>query len=354
VNNYRRRPIGRNSDGPETEVLLLKGRPPGESSETGPCLAFSRSYRSAARNDRVERLDLHGFTPFHCWGAPVTMTTGTKRALQTAGAPLCREGADPSAEWKGRPRHLSRTSSPPLVLAAWNLFHAGQDEDEAQIGTHRYAPLPQVGLIAYELSMTAASDIRKQKYAEEINVALNQALSHPLRHRILAIMDERPASPTEIAKELGETREKIAYHVRVLAGQESDDAIPLIELVRINTARGGREHFYRSIVRPIIDTAASSKLSRLTREITSATTIDLIVGDLNNAFEAGAFDSHPARSLLRDEILVDDQGMHETGEIMMRCLAELNEVQAESINRMAKTAETGISVATALLAYPKG
>jgi hypothetical protein len=205
-----------------------------------------------------------------------------------------------------------------------------------------------------KVSKATAADIRRQKYADEINVALNQALCHPLRHRILAIMDERPASPTEIAEELGETREKIAYHVRVLAGLESDDAIPLIELVRINTARGGREHFYRSIVRPVIDTPASAKLSRLTREVTSAAGIDLIVGDLTKAFEAATFDSHPARSLLRDEILVDNQGMNETGKIMMRCLAELNEVQAESINRMAKTGEAGMSVATALLAYPKG
>jgi hypothetical protein len=92
----------------------------------------------------------------------------------------------------------------------------------------------------------------------------------------------------------------------------------------------------------------------LTREVTSAAGIDLIVSDLTKAFEAGTFDSHPARSLLRDEIVVDDQGMNETGKIMMRCLAALNEVQAESINRMARTGEIGMSVATALLAYPKG
>ena len=189
------------------------------------------------------------------------------------------------------------------------------------------------------------------KYDAEINAALNRALAHPLRHRMLAIMDERPSSPTELAKQLGEPREKIIYHVNLLAGRLRDDAIPLIELVRTDGRHGGVEHFYRPIVRPVVDTPAAEKLSRLSRESLSATGIDLVIGDVLESFEAGVFDSHAARSLLRMHIEVDDPGFKKVGEILERSLLELSDVEAESKQRLG--GEPGIPVAAALLAFPK-
>jgi len=45
---------------------------------------------------------------------------------------------------------------------------------------------------------------------------LANAMAHPLRVRILAILDEGRASPSDLATHLGVPVENVAYHVRVL------------------------------------------------------------------------------------------------------------------------------------------
>lgn len=69
-------------------------------------------------------------------------------------------------------------------------------------------------------------------------------LSHPVRARVLAILDQREASPKEIADLLGEKLSNVSYHVRVLRDSG------LIELVGTSPRRGALEHHYRSISRP--------------------------------------------------------------------------------------------------------
>ena len=46
---------------------------------------------------------------------------------------------------------------------------------------------------------------------------LVKALAHPLRFRILTVLDERMASPSELAEELGAPLGNVSYHVRILA-----------------------------------------------------------------------------------------------------------------------------------------
>jgi DNA-binding transcriptional ArsR family regulator len=71
---------------------------------------------------------------------------------------------------------------------------------------------------------------------------LIKALGHPIRVRALEILNARVASPSELAKELGEPLGNVAYHVKIL---EENDAI---ELVRTAPVRGALEHFYRASV----------------------------------------------------------------------------------------------------------
>src|SRR4051794_36963666 len=59
-----------------------------------------------------------------------------------------------------------------------------------------------------------------------------KAIAHPLRHRILAILNERIASPKEIADELGERLPNVSYHVKTL------DELGAIELVDTQPRRG--------------------------------------------------------------------------------------------------------------------
>jgi DNA-binding transcriptional ArsR family regulator len=70
-----------------------------------------------------------------------------------------------------------------------------------------------------------------------------RALTHPLRARVLAILAERPASPKELASELGASLTLTSYHVRTLA------ELGVIRLERTTPRRGAVEHHYRATVR---------------------------------------------------------------------------------------------------------
>ena len=70
------------------------------------------------------------------------------------------------------------------------------------------------------------------------------ALGHPLRARILTVLDDEEASPKELAARFEEKLGNVSYHVRILLG------LGLIELVRETPRRGAVEHHYRSMPRP--------------------------------------------------------------------------------------------------------
>jgi DNA-binding transcriptional ArsR family regulator len=87
-------------------------------------------------------------------------------------------------------------------------------------------------------------------------------LEHPLRPAILRQASE-PASATEIARRLGETRQKINYHVRRLADEEF--------LVEAGTRprRGLTERLYRASARRyVLDPAVIPHLGASPRDVT--------------------------------------------------------------------------------------
>ena len=82
-----------------------------------------------------------------------------------------------------------------------------------------------------------------------------KAMSHPLRVRILAMLDERKASPNQLAGWLGASLGTVAYHVRTL------EQLGLIDLVDETRVRGAVEHHYRAKARPNV-TLPPATLSR--------------------------------------------------------------------------------------------
>jgi DNA-binding transcriptional ArsR family regulator len=77
-----------------------------------------------------------------------------------------------------------------------------------------------------------------------------KALGHPIRARVLAALDGREASPTELSRQFDVDLGNIAYHVK---GLERDG---LLRLVRTEPRRGALEHFYTAAVRARIDAEA--------------------------------------------------------------------------------------------------
>src|ERR1700742_3488896 len=84
------------------------------------------------------------------------------------------------------------------------------------------------------------------KTATSMEATLAAIVAHPTRVRCFMILADRPASPAEIAQQIGKDVGHVGYHVRKL--QQLD----LIELVDERPVRGAVEHFYRAIERPVV------------------------------------------------------------------------------------------------------
>lgn len=74
-----------------------------------------------------------------------------------------------------------------------------------------------------------------------IDPDIAKALAHPLRMKLLAILEERTASPTELAELTEVSLPRVSYHVRRLA------SAGLVELVSTRQRRGAIEHYYAAV-----------------------------------------------------------------------------------------------------------
>jgi DNA-binding transcriptional ArsR family regulator len=158
----------------------------------------------------------------------------------------------------------------------------------------------------------------------EADAVLLKALSHPVRARALTVLNQRVASPSELASEQGEAVGYVAYHVRVLHELE------MIELVKTRQVRGATEHFYRSIAQPYLDDEVSARLSQDSRTGISIANIGVLNNAVREAFEAGTFDSRTDRHLSNVSLDLDEKGWEEANALLKHCLEGLLRIGTES------------------------
>src|SRR3954469_11178332 len=136
----------------------------------------------------------------------------------------------------------------------------------------------------------------------ELDDALLKAISHPLRHRLLGMLDGRVASPNELARELGLPLGRVSYHIRRL------HALGAIELVNTEPRRGALEHYYRAVTRAWFGEGDWARLPRSARRGILGHNLQQIFAWVTAPAEAGGFD-HPASQVLRAALELDDEGL---------------------------------------------
>ena len=156
---------------------------------------------------------------------------------------------------------------------------------------------------------------------------LLKALAHPVRARALTVLNQRIASPSELAAEQEEAVGYVAYHVRVLHELE------LIELVDTRQVRGATEHFYRGTVKPYLSDEFWEQLPEDARNGVSVAGLDVLNQAIRHAFEAGTFDARLDRHLSNLSVNLDEQGWREAGDLLKKCLKGLMQIGAEAESR---------------------
>lgn len=154
-----------------------------------------------------------------------------------------------------------------------------------------------------------------------------KALGHPLRVRILAMLEEDAASPVALAERLGEPLGVVAYHVRTL------HTLGLIELVRTRQRRGATEHYYKAREHPRITDRAWEELSVVARQRLLSAMLQQIGEYATGSAAAGGFDRADAH-ITRTAMRLDSQGWTELAEESKRWLETAARIEAESEQRL--------------------
>ena len=156
-----------------------------------------------------------------------------------------------------------------------------------------------------------------------------KAMSHPLRVRILAMLDERKASPNQLAGWLGASLGTVAYHVRTL------EQLGLIELVDETRVRGAVEHHYRARARPNITADGWAQAPPIAKQAAVGSSLDVIAEYAHASAAAGGFDREDAQ-LRRTLLKLDARGFTQLSKAIDKLLEQAEKIEASAAERIAK------------------
>jgi DNA-binding transcriptional ArsR family regulator len=172
---------------------------------------------------------------------------------------------------------------------------------------------------------------------------LVKAYAHPLRISILSLLDNRVASPKQIAAELETPLPNTAYHVRQLA------ALGLVELVR-RTVRGGAvEHHYTTKVRPTIPDELWTTLPEIVRRAAMGGAVQQALSEMIRAVDQGGFESDDAH-LTRTPARLDAKGWRAVSREMHKAVKRVEAIVAETESRLKGDPEAETIEAMAVMA----
>lgn len=179
-------------------------------------------------------------------------------------------------------------------------------------------------------------------YHDITDPALAKALAHPLRTRILAALEGRIASPSELAGELDAPLGVVSYHVRRLV------SLGFLKLVRREPRRGAVEHYYTATGRPRITNAAWGKLPAIVKHASIQAAVDQIGAYVAAAAAAGGFDPTDAH-ITRTAVTVDSKGWSVLARELDNLHGRLAKIEAASQQRLARADHEGEQKATVVL-----
>ena len=191
------------------------------------------------------------------------------------------------------------------------------------------------------------ADARTKAKARDdaVDFKLIKAFGHPLRTRILSVLNEKVSSPSDLAVELESTTGHTAYHVKILK------EIGFVELVKTAQRRGATEHYYRATRRALIPPDAWERLPAPAQQNIATDTFQLIIDDASAAVEANAYSNRPDSHASWTPMTLDEDGWTEFTELLDETLNQAIEIQSRAMSRMAEGQGQPVQVSMALAGY---
>jgi hypothetical protein len=190
----------------------------------------------------------------------------------------------------------------------------------------------------------------KATRAERDRSTAAAVLAHPLRVRILALLNDRDLSPVEFCRE-GFAPENmdvshVAYHFRELA------EYGCLTMVEQNKRRGSVEHVYRAIGRAYFSDADWAALDPEERVKISRAIFQGLLARADEAFMAQTFEAREDRHLSWIALMLDEQGWKEMVTTLTAAFGEVEQIRGDAEKRLASSGEEPIPATAAILGFP--
>lgn len=178
-------------------------------------------------------------------------------------------------------------------------------------------------------------------------LALAQAMSHPLRVRIVTALNSprRTYSPNQLAEEMQLPLGSISYHVRELK------ALGFLEQVETKRRRGAIEHFYRATERAAAWEAEWKRFPPAIKQVLAASALGLGVESLGRAIDSGSFEKRDDSTLGQDTFMSDERGAREAMAILTKTMEALIRVSERAEARLAETEDEGTPISYFLAGF---
>ena len=171
-----------------------------------------------------------------------------------------------------------------------------------------------------------------------------RAVSHPIRIRLLAMLDEEAASPVILAAKLKQPLGTVAYHVRTLYD------LGLLKLVSTRQRRGATEHYYRATGPPASSREAWEGLDGISKQRLLTALIAKATDYATRSAAAGGFDAAEAH-ISTDALKLDRQGWEELAKESKRWLARAQEIERQAAERVGHDPDTALDVGLTLMLF---
>jgi hypothetical protein len=185
--------------------------------------------------------------------------------------------------------------------------------------------------------------------AERDKSTAASVLAHPVRVRVLEILNERDMSPVEFCREGFAPKDMevshVAYHFRELA------EYGCLRVIEENKRRGSIEHVYRGIGRAYFSNVAWSELTFEERTRISKTVVQGLLARIEGAVMTGTFDARDDRHLSWVAMKLDEQGWKEMATALGAAFGEVEEIRKGSEKRLATDGGSAIPATCAILGF---
>lgn len=188
---------------------------------------------------------------------------------------------------------------------------------------------------------------QRETSSTSVDQRVVKALGHGLRVEILAILNDRMASPSELAKELDEGLSQVSYHVKVLKDFD------MIEMVKTEPRRGAVEHYYKASEKVFISSEELKLMPKSAQAGVWAPVIADIERDVSTSLETGTFAKRPDFVVGRDAKTLDGQAREDAEELAAEFFKRFEQLEADSARRRRNGEGDGEEIATtaALLVF---